>query len=276
MLVAVVGHVEWIEFARVDHVPAAGEIVHAGEAWEEPGGGGAVAAVQLAKLAGGCDFFTALGDDELGRRSAQELKALGVSVHAATRDAPTRKAVTFIDPTGERTITTLGDRLQPESADPLPWTLLSGADGVFVTAGDPDALRLARAARVLVVTARILDVLTASGVAADAVVGSGRDPAERFDATALATTHGLVVSTDGARGGTYRTEGGDAGSYRPVRPSGPVADTYGSGDSFMAGLTFALASRLPPDRALTLAARCGAEAVTGRGAFAGQLSAADL
>ena len=68
--VAVVGHVEWIEFARVPHLPAPGEIVHATESWQEAGGGGAVAAVQLAKLAGGRDFFTALADDELGRRAA--------------------------------------------------------------------------------------------------------------------------------------------------------------------------------------------------------------
>ena len=58
MKVAVTGHVEWIEFARVDHVPAPGEIVQAEETWEEPGGGGAVAAVQLAKLNGECTFYT--------------------------------------------------------------------------------------------------------------------------------------------------------------------------------------------------------------------------
>ena len=67
--VAVVGHVEWIEFARVPHVPRPGEIVHATEWWEDVGGGGAVAAVQLAKLAGGAEFFTALAEDERGRRS---------------------------------------------------------------------------------------------------------------------------------------------------------------------------------------------------------------
>src|SRR6185312_540364 len=106
MRLAVVGHLEWIEFARVDHVPAAGEIVHATETWEEPGGGGPVAAVQLAKLAGASTFFTALGDDGLGRRTERELTALGVTVHAARRDAPTRKAVTFVDRNGERTITT--------------------------------------------------------------------------------------------------------------------------------------------------------------------------
>lgn len=35
---AVVGHVEWVEFVRGDHVPAAGEIVHATGGFEEPRG----------------------------------------------------------------------------------------------------------------------------------------------------------------------------------------------------------------------------------------------
>ena len=43
MRVAVVGHVEWVEFARVEAVPKPGEIAHAFETWEEPAGGGAVA-----------------------------------------------------------------------------------------------------------------------------------------------------------------------------------------------------------------------------------------
>ena len=73
MRVAVVGHVEWVEFARVDHVPVPGEIVHALETWEEPAGGGAVAAVQLSRLAGECLFLTALGDDELSVDAVNEL-----------------------------------------------------------------------------------------------------------------------------------------------------------------------------------------------------------
>jgi ribokinase len=69
MRVAVVGHVEWIEFGRVDRVPGPGDIAHATHAREEPGGAGAVAAVQLAKLAGSCTLFTALGDDDIGERA---------------------------------------------------------------------------------------------------------------------------------------------------------------------------------------------------------------
>src|SRR5262249_34265286 len=79
---AVVGHVEWIEFALVSHVPVAGEIIDARSGFQEAAGSAAVVAVQLAKLAGGVDFFTALGDDERGRRSAERLTELGVTIHA--------------------------------------------------------------------------------------------------------------------------------------------------------------------------------------------------
>ena len=59
---AVVGHVEWVTFARVPHIPRSGDIVHAHDAFEEPAGGGAVAAVQLARLDGGALLITALAD----------------------------------------------------------------------------------------------------------------------------------------------------------------------------------------------------------------------
>jgi hypothetical protein len=57
--VAVVGHVEWIEFARVERVPAPGEVAHALEGWEEPGGGGAVAAVRRPGFRVGSDASAA-------------------------------------------------------------------------------------------------------------------------------------------------------------------------------------------------------------------------
>jgi ribokinase len=83
--VAVVGHVEWVEFVRVPHVPAAGDIVHASEVFEQAAGGGGVASVQLRKLAGSCVFFTALGDDEIGHRAADDLAARGVDLRVAWR-----------------------------------------------------------------------------------------------------------------------------------------------------------------------------------------------
>ena len=69
MKAAVVGHVEYVEFASVEHVPQPGEIVHAEETWSEAAGGGSVASVQIAKLASESLFYTALGDEELGHRA---------------------------------------------------------------------------------------------------------------------------------------------------------------------------------------------------------------
>jgi ribokinase len=71
------------------------EIVHASDSFTEPAGGGADAAVQLARLAGGSDLFTALGSDDLAERSIARLEELGVRVRAATREGPTRRAHTF-------------------------------------------------------------------------------------------------------------------------------------------------------------------------------------
>lgn len=276
MRVAVVGHLEWVRFARVERVPRAGEILHPTESWELPGGGGPVAAVQLARLAGSCAFFTAVGDDALGERTLAELSALGLTVHAAVRDAPTRGAMTFVDTDGERTITTLGDRLEPRADDPLPWDELEGFDAVYFTASDVEALRTARRAHVLIGTTRAMERLAEADVRLDGVVGSSRDPSERYEPGALSHPPGLAVRTDGPRGGSWVTADGRSGSYAAVPPPGPISDLYGCGDSFAAGLTFALGSGDPLEDAVALAARCGAWCASGRGPYGNQLTAADL
>jgi ribokinase len=260
--VGVVGHVEWCEFVRVEEVPRAGAIVHATEWWHEPAGGGAVSAVQLARLAGAVDFFTALGDDDLGRSARERLEALGVTVHAAVRDEPTRRAVVFVDEHGERTITVLGDKLVPRGSDrSLPWDRLAGADGVYFVSGDADALAAARRARVLVATPRELATLREAGTELDVVVGSGEDEGERFQAGDLDPPPRLVIATAGPLGGWAQP----GGPYRAVKPA-EIVDAYGAGDSFAAGLTFALADGRGQADALAFAAECGARALTRRGA----------
>jgi len=270
--VAVVGHVEWVQFASVDHVPRAGEVVHAHAPFEEPAGGGGVAAVQLARLAGRAMLLTALGEDEPGRRSLARLDQLGVDVRAAARDAPTRRAVTLIDGGGERTITTLGARLQPHGDDPeLPWEHFEEVDAVYFTAGDLAALRAARAARVLVASPRAHQAL-GHGVHVDALVLSGQDAIERREAARALRQAELVVSTEGERGGSYQLRGGDSGRWAPAELPGAPVDSYGCGDSFAAGLTYGLGAGMGVDGALALAARCGATCLTGRGPYQRQLS----
>ena len=271
MRAAVVGHTEWIWFGAVDRIPAAGEIAHSTDDWEEPGGGGAVAAVQLARLAGACDFFTALGDDGLGARSRRELQALGPDVHAASRDDRTRRALTLVDPAGERTITTLGHRLAPSIDDDLPWERLAGADAVYVTAGDAGAFRRARTARVMVVTSRVLDDLVDADVVPDVLVGSDLDPGEHVEIELLPWRPPLLVRTRGTSGGRYESATTGSGTYEAHRVErGLAGDAYGAGDSFAAGLTYALGMGWDTGRALAFAARCGAACAAGRGPYAGQ------
>jgi ribokinase len=274
---AVVGHVEWVTFARVRQIPLAGEIVHAEEPFDEPAGGGAVAAVQLARLAGESLLVTALGEDEHGRKAVARLGELGVKAHAARRAcAPTRTAVTLVDDGGERTITTFGSRLEAMGADAeLPWSVFGEMDGVYFTAGDIEALRLARAARVLVASPRALDAL-GHGVPLDALVLSANDAIERGEADRARADAELVVFTEGERGGTYRQRDGTSGTWAAAALPGDPVDSYGCGDSFAAGLTYGLSAKLALADALDLAARCGAKCLTGRGPYERQLTAANL
>ena len=276
MRFAVVGHVEWIDFLQVDHVPIAGEIVNASEAWGEAAGGGAVAAVQLAKLAGGALFLAALGLDELGDESEARLRGHGVEVVAARGDMPTRRAVTFLDANGERTITTIGPRPVPRADDDLPWERLAEIDGLYFTGGDVGALRASRAARVVVVTPRARTALEGSGVEVDALVRSGNDAGEQGEPAQLGYSARLVVTTEGARGGTWVAREGRTGTFKAARLPGPIGDAYGAGDSFAAGLTYGLGAGMDVEEALEIASLCGAANLTGRGPYAGQLDARAL
>jgi ribokinase len=264
----VVGHVEWVEFARVEALPEPGAIVHSSETWSEAAGGGAVAAVQLANL--GCEtmLFTALGDDDLGRRSREQLERQAVQVHATIVGEPTRRAFTHVDTAGERTITVLGEKLRPRGGDgALPWEQLRSCDCVYFVSGDVDSLRKARHARVLVATARELGTLGLGGVELDALVGSALDEGERYQAGELDPPPRLVVATSGHLGGWAQPGGPYAAAEKP----GPISDTYGAGDCFAAGLAFALARGDEPMEALVLASRAGATVVTGRGPYGRQL-----
>ncbi len=274
MRAAVVGHVEWIEFGRVDHVPATGEIVHVSDSWHEPAGGGAVAAVQLAKLAVEATLYTALGDDEIGHRAKVELEALGLRVEAVYRPEAQRRGFVHVDAAGERTITVIGERLGPRAEDPLPWDELADTDALYFTAGDPGAARAARAARTLVASARGLETLGEAGVELDAQLASGKDPGERYAAGDLEPPPRLVVRTAGASGGEYEARDGERGRWGATPLPGPISDLYGAGDSFAAGVTYGLGAGLPIAEALELGARCGAACATGRGPYAGQLRSA--
>jgi ribokinase len=253
MHIAVIGHVEWVTFARAPFVPRPGQIVHLEDPLDQAGGGGAVSAIALARMGADVTFYTSLGPDVPAERV---LEAFGVRVCAARREHPQTRVLALVDPAGERTLYVVGENDHPTADDPLPWDELASMDGVYFTGHDPRTLRLARAAPLLVVTARRFRALVESGVRADALVGSGTDPGERFDLDELAERPTHVVVTAGADGGS---------GYRAAPVPGPVVDTYGAGDTFVAGITYGLACGWPLDRALSFAAERAAECLTWRG-----------
>ena len=255
----VVGHVEWVTFAHTSVLPGAGGIVHLADPWDQPGGGGATSAVALAGMGAEVTLFTALGPDV---PAAAALERHGVRVHAAHRDHPQTRVLAVVDAAGERTLFVVGENDHPTADDPLPWEQLADLDGVYFTGQDPRTLVLARRARTLVVTARRFGSLVASGVHADALVGSGSDPGERFDLDRLAVPPSHVIVTAGAAGGTV-----DGRPYPAAAPPGPVVDTYGAGDTFVAGVLFGLASGRPVDETVAFAAGRAAAALTHAGAL---------
>jgi ribokinase len=262
--IAVVGHVEWVDFLRIGHLPVRDEVQRAKRAAIHAGGGAVVAAAVLADLGAEVDFFCALGSDANGDAAEAELTQRGIRIHAVRRPGPTREVLTLLDDSGERTIITLGERIQPQGDDELEWDRLQGAAGVYFTAGDLAAVRYARQARDLVVTPRIRERLGEQDVTVDAVVFSASDDDEARWAENLQSHARLVVATEGSAGGRWWGE--SEGRWTAATPPGPVRDSYGCGDAFAAGFTYGLATGTSVGEAAEIGARCGAEMLTRVGA----------
>jgi ribokinase len=278
---AVIGHVELVEFLVVDRLPAGGEVAHAIERFQRAAGGGGVAAAVLAEMGAEVDLYCALGDDRMGARARAELSAgrqsgnvsagrqsgngrpKPIAVHAAIRRKPTRRAIALLQRGADRAIVTIGERLAPAGSDPLPWERLDNVAGAYFTAGDRGALAHARRAGVLVATPRAGEVL-ADGPPLDALIWSARDRRESVLARQLAGRARLLIETDGERGG--RWWGTSHGSWRAVRPDGPLCDSYGAGDAFAAAVTVALSEGAEVADAVALGARWGARMLTRTGA----------
>jgi ribokinase len=272
-LVGVVGHVEWVDFAVVERIPAPGEILHAREAFADVGGGGGVAAVLMARLLGAVELFTAVGSDAVGEACAARLAGHGVTAHVGVHAREQRRCFTHLTDDHERAITALGPRLGPRGADTLPWDRVAALDAVYLTAGDPDAIRCARAARVVVATPRAAPDLIEAAIALDAVVFSSTDRAEQGIAERLDPAPAVVVRTAGAAGGAWAAADGATGSWAAAPLPGPPVDAFGCGDGFAAALTIALGAGLTMDAATAYAARVGAAILTGRGPYGADLSA---
>ncbi len=253
---AVVGHIEWITFLKVDSLPEPGKISHATKYFEGPAGGGAVSAIKMASiLKQEVTFFTSLGNDDKGKESKRILEGMGLKLQISWRNQETRSGISLIDEKGDRAITVIGKRLEPRGREQLQWEKLIKCDGIFISAGDKDALSHARQSKVLTVTPRVgIKTLQESNIRIDALIGSGLDPGERVNRNILKPKPKLIIATEGEKGGIAWP----FGRYKAASINSPLLDTYGCGDSFAAGVTIGLAAGWTAEQAISLGAHSGA------------------
>jgi len=255
---AVVGHVEWINFLKVDQLPKPGVISHSEKSLEYPAGGGSIIAKTLSELAlNQIHFFTALGNDDYGHRCFKILSSMGINLHVAWRDKPTRRGFSLIDTKGERAITVIGERLAPNCKDNLNWSILKNMDGIFITASDSEIFKMARSASVLCTTPRVgLNIINQSNVSLDGLIGSNLDPGEVFSFSEISVKTRYIIKTEGENGGAVFP----GGRYEALENNKLKIDSYGCGDSFAAGILYGMTSKWDIEKSLNLAKILGRDA----------------
>ena len=255
---AVVGHVEWMNFLKVDQLPKPGVISHSEKSIEYPAGGGSVIAKTLSELTNNqVHFFTSLGNDYYGEQSFKILSNYGIRLHVAWRDKPTRKGFSLIDSNGERSITVIGERLAPTYKDKLDWNLFKKMDGIFITASDSEIFKKARIADSLCTTPRVgINIINKSNVFLDGLIGSNLDPGEVFSLSDISIKPKLIIKTEGENGGILYP----GGRYEALINTKQKIDSYGCGDAFAAGILYGLSSKWNIDKILSLAKLLGRDA----------------
>ena len=248
---AVIGHIEWINFIEVDQLPQPGLISHSKRSLEYPAGGGSVIAKRLSELTNSkVHFYTALGHDFYGKQCLNILENMGIKLHVAWRDQPTRKGFSLTDSEGERSITIIGERLSPNHNDDLDWNTLNEMDGIFITAADKELLKKSRFAKTLCMTPRVgLNMINESGILLDGLIGSNLDPGEYFSLNELKLKPKYVIKTEGENGGIVFP----GGRYKAIKNKKNNVDSYGCGDSFAAGILYGLSSDWNIEESLNLA-----------------------
>tara|TARA_Y100000991_G_C21922728_1_gene327256 strand:- start:98 stop:961 length:864 start_codon:yes stop_codon:yes gene_type:complete len=248
---AVIGHIEWINFIQVEQLPKPGLISHAKKSLEYPAGGGTVIAKRLRELTNNeVHFFTALGTDFYGNKCLNILKNMGIKLHVAWRDEPTRKGFSMVDTHGERSITIIGDRIAPTNKDNLDWDTLNDMDGIFITAADKEIFKKSRVTKTLCTTPRVgLNIINESGIFLDGLIGSNFDPGEVFSLDELRLKPRFVIKTEGEDGGVVFP----GGRYKAIDNKQNKVDSYGCGDSFAAGILYGLSSGWDIEECLNLA-----------------------
>ena len=201
--VAVVGHVEFVEFLEIERLPVEGEVLHATGAFTRAAGGGGVAAVVLAGLGAEVHFFHGAGSRprrRSGRRRADRARRADARRLAQRADPPGGNA-----PQGRWRADDRHDRRATQSPRQRPAQVgaVARRRRRLLHGGGHGALQRSREARELVATPRARDALEGDGPIVDALVFARHDQEESDLAKRFARRARLFVSTDGADGGNW-------------------------------------------------------------------------
>ena len=284
--VVVVGSANVDLIMRVPHLPAPGETVIGGTSSRAPGGKGANQAVAAARLGARSWFVGALGDDDLGAWTLEDLDRSGVDRSlVATSSEPTGVAHIWIDDEGENAITVASganatldaatveralaridvDRAVVLANLEIPDDAVAAAARAASDRGWPFVLNPAPARALPDDVLSRTDVLTPNETEAAMLTGGDAPLEERV---------GAVVVTLGGRGAEIRRR--DRAAVAQPAFAVEVVDTTGAGDAFSATIAWALADGRSLDDAVRYAAGAGALATRAVGARASLPDLAEL
>ncbi|HYG71255.1 MAG TPA: ribokinase [Actinomycetota bacterium] len=284
--IVVVGSANVDLIMRMTHLPAPGETVIGATSSRAPGGKGANQAAAAARLGARTWFVGAVGDDELGRWTREDLEASGVDCTLlATSDLPTGVAHIWLDEAGENSIAVASGANGGITADDVERALarIEEAEAVVLTNLEIPDEAVAAAARHsegrgwrLVLNPAPAHPIAAEILARCAVVTPNETEAQVLaeEGDLLEAGVDAVVVTLGARGAELRRRGTEAVRQPPF----PVEalDTTGAGDAFSATIAWALADGRALEDAVRLAAGAGALATRGVGARSSLADRAEL
>jgi ribokinase len=292
--VVVLGAINVDLVTRAARLPGPGETVVGGGLQRFGGGKGANAAVAAARLGATVRLLGAVGADDDGRRTLEDLAGDGVDVSgvAVLDDVATGAALIVVDAAGENQIavaagandavTVAHVRATLETALPgagcvlvsaeVPDPTVQAAVAAAVAAGVPCVLNPAPARAALLAAADHGAVLTPNAGEARELTGDG-DPFAAARDLAARTGTAVVVTLGGD--GALVCVPGEEPARLPAHPA-TVVDTTGAGDAFNGALAAGLADgrglREAADRALVV----GALAVGRAGAREGMPTADEV
>ncbi len=243
--------------------------------FEEPAGGGAVAAVQLARLAGSCDAVHRARRRRAGSAFAAAARRAGGerARHLRRGAAPGGRSRSSTPPASARSRPSARGSTRRAPATAAGGRRSADLDAVYFTAGDEAALRAARAGCARARGEPAGPSCARRGVALDALVLSGEDEIELSGGRPRHEPRRSWSSSPRARGeGATAPGGGEEGSWAAAQLPGAPVDSYGCGDSFAAGAHLRPRGRhADRPRRSRSAPAAGAVCLTGHGPYEHQL-----